>query len=97
MAFSVFLAIISSAVDSLTEGSFSWFSASGAVMVTGSILFERLQPGTSLGGNLNLASLPTLDDTIPKSDRWLMVNGGHISIIVLITGTLIWAYGSLIV
>ena len=97
MLSSVVLAIISFIIDSLNVGSFAWFSASGAVMVTGSILFERLQPGANLGGRIKLASLPSLDDEIRKSDQWLMAYGGYISIAVLILGTLIWAYGSLIV
>jgi hypothetical protein len=99
MLSSVALALVSYAIGRATEGSFHWFSASGAVMVTGSILFERLQPGTSLGGAISFSSLPSLNehDAMKSRDKWLMANGGRISIVVLIFGTLIWAYGPLIV
>ena len=84
-------------VDHYIASSFHWFSASGAVMVSGSILFERMQPGSSLGGGISIGSLPPAESDISKSDRWLMKYGGRISIAVLIFGTLIWAYGSLVV
>ena len=97
MAISVVWALVCFIVDYYIAGSFHWFSASGAVMVAGSILFERMKPGSNLDGGMNIESLLPLEGEIPKSSLWLMKNGGWISIAVLIFGTLIWAYGSLIV
>lgn len=84
-------------IDLKIENEFSWFSASGAVMVSGSILFERLKPGTGLDGGLGFMSLPRVDQEIEKIDSWLMKHGGKFSFSALTMGTLIWAYGSLIV
>lgn len=65
-------------------------------MVAGSIIFERLSPGTGLGGGSDFMSLPILGQEIDPLDSWMMRHGGKISILVLIVGTLIWAYGSLV-
>jgi hypothetical protein len=96
MIFTVVIAVVSFIVDLNFMSEFSWFSASGAVMVSGSILFERLKPGTGLDGGSNFMSLPKADQKIHPLDKWLMKNGGRASIAVLIAGTLIWAYGSLL-
>lgn len=93
MLLSVVWSILSLSFDLRWPNEFSWFSASGAVMVTGSILFERLQPGTSFAGGSHVMSLPSLDQQISYRDKLLMRHGGKVSIIVLIIGTLIWAYG----
>ena len=97
MALSIAWAILSFVIDLAQIFDFSWFSASGAVMVSGSILFERLKPGTGLDGGSSFNSLPTLGQEINYLDSWLMKHGGKLSITILILGTLIWAYGSLVV
>ena len=97
MALSIAWAILSFVIDLAQIFDFSWFSASGAVMVSGSILFERLKPGTGLDDGSSFNSLPTLGQEINYLDSWLMKHGGKLSITILILGTLIWAYGSLVV
>ena len=94
MLLSLIWATISLIVDLTQTTNFSWLSASSAVMVSGSILFERLKPGTGLDGGINIASLPKLGQAIHPFDKWLMKNGGKLSISALVFGTLIWAYGS---
>ncbi|WP_417278129.1 hypothetical protein [Celeribacter sp.] len=86
-------AIVSFLIEFNQACDFSWFSASGAVMVTGTILFERLKPGSGLDGGMNLGSLPRHGQPKRKFDEWLIKNGGRVSIFTLILGTLIWAYG----
>ena len=97
MLLSVVWAFVSLVIDLYQETDFGWFSASGAVMVSGSILFERLKPGTGLDGGIGFMSLPTLGQEVGQVDSWLMKHGGKFSISVLILGTLIWAYGQLVV
>jgi hypothetical protein len=66
-------------------------------MVCGSVLCERLQPGTGLGGGSDIRSLPSLGEGVRHKDMWLMQYSGHFSIVVLILGTVIWGYGDLII
>ena len=76
---------------------FSWFSASGAVMVASTIVFERTMSGTSLAGGSNFSSLPSLSDKLSPAYEFFSKYGGRISMPLLIIGTLIWAYGALLV
>ena len=97
MVFSVIWASLSFCIDYVFRSEFSWFSESGAVMVSGSILFERMLPGTGLGGGMDIGSLPTLGQKTKRPDALLMKHSGKLSIFVLLSGTLIWAYEPFII
>ena len=101
IVFSLSLACLSYCLDrngfQFGDQEFSWFSASGAVMVASSIVFERTMPGVSPSGGLDIASLPSTSDELSTTYKFFSRYGGWISLSVLLIGTIVWAYGPLLV
>ena len=71
-------------------------SASGAVMVTSTIVFERTMPGASSSGGINITSLPSTSDELSTTYRFFSKYGGWFGVPILLVGTIVWAYGSLL-